>query len=101
MLCIKWPYRSIWEIHKQRYLLRQCALEAFAEDGRKHFLMFHILRETRCTTSSISWPSPSSVKAPQQAVILTSSLLASSPSSLSDTEMGVCVDVTWRSPAEW
>ena len=38
------------------------------------------------------------MKAPQQAVILTSSLLASSPSSLSDTEMGgeciiVCVCV--------
>lgn len=40
--CIKWPYKSICEIHKQRYLLRQCALEVFAEDGRNHFLVFHI-----------------------------------------------------------
>jgi len=39
--CFKWPYNTIREIHKRRYLLRHCALEVFSSDGRNHFLIFH------------------------------------------------------------
>eukprot|EP00731_Ephydatia_muelleri_P004875 Em0002g1051a len=52
--CIKWLYRSIWEIHKQRYLLRHCALEVFAEDGRNHFLVFHISERDKLAKSFLS-----------------------------------------------
>jgi len=38
--CIKMRYDTIREVHKRRYLLRHCAVEVFAVDGRSHFLIF-------------------------------------------------------------
>eukprot|EP00731_Ephydatia_muelleri_P004887 Em0002g1063a len=57
--CIKWPYRSICEIHKQRYLLRQCALEVFAAERKKPFSScFHISESYQtqlCLFSLLPW----------------------------------------------
>ncbi len=41
--CIKLRYDTIREVHKRRYLLRHCAVEVFALDGRSHFLIFQTL----------------------------------------------------------
>ena len=37
---VKWSFDEIKEAHKRRYLLQDCAIEVFSNDGSNHLLVF-------------------------------------------------------------